>query len=64
MNKWWGYLHNNGEIQVKRYFGDPLDIKEASESPFVRRVIRPFDATDRQDAINKIKISLEGHLLK
>jgi hypothetical protein len=41
---WWGYLHTDGHIQVKRYF-DPLDLKEAHESPFVERVFPPFAAS-------------------
>lgn len=52
--KWWGYTHANGKIQVKRYSG-PLDISEAEESPFVQRTFGPFDAEDRDDAINIIK---------
>lgn len=50
MNKWWGYLHTNGTVQVKRYF-DAEDLREARESPFVRRVCEPFDATDRSEAL-------------
>jgi len=52
-NKWWGYRHMNGSIQVKRFFSD-LDLTEADESPFVRKVFQPFEAKDRQDAINII----------
>ena len=49
---WWGYIHNNGSIQVKRYF-DPTDINEARASPFVRGVTGPFYATGREDAAEK-----------
>ena len=52
--KWWGYIHSNGSIQVKRYFGAE-DIMEAKESPFCIRTYGPFDATDREDAITIIK---------
>ena len=52
--KWWGYLHENGGIQVKRYFGS-MDTQEARESPFVDAVFGPFNADGREDAINKIK---------
>lgn len=31
---WWAYMHTNGAILVKRYFG-PEDIIEAIDSPFV-----------------------------
>lgn len=47
---WWGYLHTNGTIQAKRYFG-PKDIQEARESPFCERVQGPFKAKDRNDAL-------------
>ena len=50
MNEWWGYLHMNGSIQVKRYY-DADDLKFALESDFVVRVCGPFDALNRFDAI-------------
>jgi hypothetical protein len=56
-NLWWGYLHVEGTIQAKRYF-DKLDIREAQESPFVARVFGPFEAKDRQDAIEQIETFL------
>jgi len=37
MNKWWGYIHENGTLHVKRFFGAE-DIWEAEASPFVRSV--------------------------
>ena len=56
---WWGYIHTNGTIQVKRYFG-PEDIREAHESPFVARVYGPFggDCDTRKKTIAAI-IKLE-----
>ena len=48
--QWWGYLHTNGSIQVKRYF-DEGDLTEARESPFVVTTCRPFDADNRDEAI-------------
>lgn len=54
LNLWWGYIHVNGNIQVKRYF-DKRDIEEAHESDFVASVYGPFEAEDRQTAIKKIK---------
>ena len=51
MNKWWGYIHTNGYIQVKLYF-DKWDIVEANESDFVRATHGPFEAATRQAAIN------------
>jgi len=55
--KWWGYLHKQGTIQAKRYFS-PLDTQEAEESPFVQRVIYPFEANNRAEAIAHIKEEL------
>jgi hypothetical protein len=51
---WWGYKHINGSIQVKLYFGK-MDLLEADESPFVRKVFQPFEAESREDAIKIIK---------
>jgi len=53
-NKWWGYVHTNGSIQVKRYF-DKRDIEEAYESPFCDIVIEPFECDNREDAIEHVK---------
>lgn len=52
--KWWGYLHTNGTIQVKRYF-DMRDIQEARESVFVLETVGPFEVKDRDAAIFKAK---------
>ena len=46
---WWGYMHSNGGVQVKRYFG-PMDITEARQSPFVHQIVGPFKAFGRADA--------------
>ena len=51
MNEWWGYRHCNRTIQVKRYFDD-IDLVEARRSPFVEKVVGPFSAENREDAIN------------
>lgn len=54
MNLWWGYLHVNGSIQAKRFFSAE-DIDEAVQSDFVRYVHGPFEAADREDALNELK---------
>lgn len=42
---WWGYLHSNGTVQLKRWFGDVKDYTEDCENnPFTVKVIPPFDA--------------------
>jgi len=53
--EWWGYRHTNGSIQAKRWFGDPLDLQEARESPFCETVAGPFEADGREDAIAKLE---------
>lgn len=53
----WGYLHQSGTIQVKRYFGE-LDLAEAYESPFVKQVISQFWASDPDEALKIIKEKL------
>lgn len=50
---WWGYIHTNKTIQIKRYFG-PLDIEEAIESPFVGEHYGPFEADSRKHAKEKL----------
>ena len=57
-NLWWAYLHTEGTIQVKRFFDDE-DLKEAAESPFVQRYLRPFEADSRDEAL-KIAEALFG----
>lgn len=56
-NLWWGYIHENDNIQVKRYTDQwgPSEIQDAKDSPFVKAVCdRPFEALSREDAINYI----------
>jgi hypothetical protein len=54
--KWWGYLHTNGSIVLKRYhaLSTAEDIEEAKRSPFVDKVVPPFEAIGREDALNII----------
>ena len=61
MNKimWWGYLHQNNTIQVKRWFGDHKDYTDDCEgNDFVQRVVRPFEAETREKAIEIIQMTL------
>jgi hypothetical protein len=59
MNKWWGYLHTNGGLHVKRYF-DEEDISEAHESPFVWIVAGPWECADHDEALVKLKAEVKG----
>lgn len=53
---WWGYLHSNGTIQVKRWFGDHKDYTEDCEgNDFVVQVVRPFPADSREEALKYIR---------
>jgi hypothetical protein len=51
---YWGYLHTNGIIQVKRYFGYQ-DILNAKESSFCGKIVGPIQALNREDAYTIIK---------
>lgn len=59
MDKWWGYLHTNGSLQVKPYFG-PEDITEAHESPFVNTVFGPWKCGDRKEALKLLEEDIGG----
>lgn len=53
--EWWGYLHSNGSIQVKRWFGDHKDYTEdCYGNDFVVQVVPPFEADSRESAISHI----------
>lgn len=58
---WWGYLHSNGTIQVKRWFGDHKDYTEDCEgNDFVVCVVTPFAADTREAAVAHIQAALRG----
>jgi hypothetical protein len=56
MIEWWGYVHVDGSLHVKRYFG-PDDLSEARESDFVQEVYGPWKVNTREEAIEKLKSS-------
>jgi len=58
--EWYAYKHNNGTLHLRRYFGDPLDIREAKDSPFVRAVTGPFESNKRNEAEDIMKARLGG----
>ena len=47
--QWWGYLHTNGTIQVKRYYVGYR--RDCDESEFVVACTNPFSANSRADAM-------------
>ena len=58
---WWGYLHQNGTIQLKRWFGDHKDyIDDCEGNPFVLKVVEPFEANTREEALIIISDILKG----
>jgi hypothetical protein len=57
MEQWWGYIHVNSQLMVKRYY-DQQDIDEANESPFVERAFGPILADDKDMAIDLLKRAL------
>jgi hypothetical protein len=56
---WWGYLHQNGSIQLKRWWGDHKDYTDdCYDNEFVQRVVKPFKANDQKEAFNILKTCL------
>jgi len=51
---WWGYRHVSGTLQAKRYF-DKRDTDEAEQSDFVAEVVYPFEAKNREEALEIIR---------
>jgi hypothetical protein len=61
VTEWWGYLHSNGTVQLKRYLGDPRDYTEDCEgNDFVQRVVPPFKANTREEALAILTDRLSG----
>lgn len=62
-NQWWGYLHSNGKIQVKRWYGDVKDYTtDCENNDFVVRVIKPFSAETREEALWIIENRLNSEI--
>ena len=57
---WWGYIHINNSIQVKRFFSKD-DIDDAYESPFAEHVFEEFEANSREEAIKYIEEKINAH---
>jgi len=49
---WYGYIHINGNLQIKRYFV-ASDIIKAKESHFVSDVTPKIESMSREDAVKK-----------
>ena len=51
-NMWWAYLHANGKVIPKRWFGDHKDYtKDCEDNDFVVKVLQPFECNDRDTAL-------------
>jgi hypothetical protein len=62
-NMWWGYLHSNGTMQVKRWFGDHKDYTDdCIGNTFVVQVVKPFEADTREEAVMIIDLELHGEI--
>jgi hypothetical protein len=57
--QWWGYLHKDKSIVLKRYF-DHKDIESANESDFVTVTYGPFEAKNRSHALSILRKRFPG----
>ena len=58
-NMWWGYLHQNNTPQLKRWWGDHADYtSDCWNNPFVLKVVKPFAANSRDEALAHLKEEL------
>lgn len=56
---WWGYLHANGRIQVKRWSGDHRDYTDdCIGNDSVLKVVKPFAADSSEEASERISREL------
>lgn len=56
--KWWGYKNVNGWYNVKRYFNEE-EISQAERTATIQEVSDPFEAKDRDEAMQIIKQLIE-----
>ena len=57
---WWGYLHSNGQLQLKRWFGDIEDYTgDCENNDFVVKVVKPFMAPDRDYAMRELEARIK-----
>ncbi len=52
---WWGYRHVSGTVQAKRYFGERDAIEDAQQSGFVAKIVEPFPADSRDEALKIVR---------
>lgn len=57
---WWGYLHESGTLQLKRWFGDHADYTtDCRDNPNVVKVVKPFAAATREEALRILRERLQ-----
>ena len=56
--QWWGYVHQNETLHVKRYF-DIRDLEEAYESPFVQSIHGPWMVNSREEAMARLVAAID-----
>lgn len=59
---WWGYLHSNNTLQLKRWFGDVKDYTDDCEgNPFTVIVVPPFKAETHAAALEILRERVAEH---
>lgn len=54
-NMWWGYRHVSGAVQAKQFFDDRAPIQDAQQSGFVAKLVEPFRADSRDEALKIVR---------
>ena len=58
--KYWAYLHSNGNVIVKPWYGDHQDYTtDCENNPFVQRVIPPFESENEDKAKNYANLKFQ-----
>lgn len=56
---WWGYVHQNSTLQLKRWFGDVDDYTtDCEDNEFVKQVVTPFEADNHIEALKIFRARL------
>lgn len=59
----WAYIHTNGSLLIKRWFGDHRDYTDdCIGNPNVLQVVRPFEADTKEEAYMNIERHLDGDI--
>ena len=61
---YWGYLHANGTLQIKRWYGLE-DFTEANDSPYVEKACGPWECDSREEALGYLvrDLMMQGYEL-